>query len=87
MAQAADGAGGAEEGGRRCGVRSEQDRDIFVSDYGIENVFVIPTGVDLGYFGAEPDSADPSPSEVDNRIVSTGSMDWMPNIDSIQYMM
>ncbi len=66
---------------------SEQDRDFFVTEYGANNVSVIPTGVDLAYFGAkaEPNSANP-PVDGDT-VVFTGSMDWMPNIDSINYLM
>jgi glycosyltransferase involved in cell wall biosynthesis len=62
---------------------SEQDREIFAHDYGIENnVHVIPTGVDLDYFGTRPRTAAESEGET---LVFTGSMDWMPNIDAIEF--
>jgi glycosyltransferase involved in cell wall biosynthesis len=64
---------------------SERDREIFARDYGIENnVHVIPTGVDLDYFSARPQAAAESGSET---LVFTGSMDWMPNIDAIEFFM
>jgi glycosyltransferase involved in cell wall biosynthesis len=66
---------------------SEQDRDHFRTDYGIDDAFVIPTGVDLTYFGAAAEgdiAGDPLPADT---LVFTGSMDWMPNIDAIQYLM
>ncbi|MFQ5774658.1 MAG: glycosyltransferase [Kiloniellaceae bacterium] len=66
---------------------SEQDRDFFVTDYGIDNVFVIPTGVDLAYFGVDADAPAAQPAVGADTLVFTGSMDWMPNIDSIQYFM
>lgn len=64
---------------------SEQDREIFARDYGIENnVHVIPTGVDLDYFGARPQAVAEPEGET---LVFTGSMDWMPNIDAIEFFM
>jgi len=58
---------------------SENDRQLFGVFLPIENISVIPTGVDIDYF--HPSS---SPAE-SNRLVFTGSMDWMPNEDAIQY--
>lgn len=64
---------------------SEQDREIFARDYGVENnVHVIPTGVDLDYFGARAQTAAVFEGET---LVFTGSMDWMPNIDAIEFFM
>ena len=66
---------------------SEQDREFFVSEYGVNNVSVIPTGVDLAYFGAKADPASARPPADGDTVVFTGSMDWMPNIDSVNYLM
>ena len=42
-------------------------------------VHVVPTGVDTDYFA-------PAPSEAASReLVFTGSMDWLPNEDAMQY--
>ena len=41
---------------------------------------VIPTGVDTTYFATGP--ADPSDAP---RIVFTGSMDWLPNVDGVMF--
>jgi glycosyltransferase involved in cell wall biosynthesis len=64
---------------------AERDREYFVRAYGANNVSVIPTGVDLDYFSysATPvlEPADPA------TVVFTGSMDWMANIDGIEYFM
>ncbi|MDX1577171.1 MAG: glycosyltransferase [Gemmatimonadota bacterium] len=59
---------------------SKRDRATFEADYGLDDVAVIETGVDLAYFrpkGRRP--RDP------NRIVFTGSMDWLPNVDGMRW--
>jgi glycosyltransferase involved in cell wall biosynthesis len=66
---------------------SEQDRDHFRTDYGIDEAFVIPTGVDLNYFGADAEGDSAGNQSPADTLVFTGSMDWMPNIDAIQYLM
>jgi len=58
---------------------SENDRQQFGVFLPIEDMTVIPTGVDIDYF--HPSSV---PAE-SNSLVFTGSMDWMPNEDAIQY--
>jgi glycosyltransferase involved in cell wall biosynthesis len=64
---------------------AERDREYFRRAYGASNVSVIPTGVDLDYFSysATPvlEPRDPA------TVVFTGSMDWMANIDGIEYFM
>jgi len=58
---------------------SESDKSLLVEKFGARNVFSIPTGVDTDYF---------SPSEqveVNNSLVFTGSMDWLPNEDAILF--
>ena len=57
---------------------SETDKKC-LTDFGVENVFAIPTGVDTNYF---------APREVEvvkNSLVFTGSMDWLPNEDAIHF--
>jgi len=64
---------------------AERDREYFRRAYGADNVSVIPTGVDLDYFSY---SATPSLEPSDPAtVVFTGSMDWMANIDGIEYFM
>lgn len=59
---------------------ADRDRDQFANDYGIDNLYVIPTGVDLEFFGyRDPDR--------DDRVVFCGSMDWMANQEGVQYFM
>ena len=57
---------------------SQRDANRFRRDYGVDRVDVIPTGVNLDYFQY-------SPSEPNSRIVFTGSMDWLANIDAIRW--
>jgi glycosyltransferase involved in cell wall biosynthesis len=55
---------------------SEKDKKA-IQNYGIENVFAIPTGVDTDYFIPREDLV------AKNSLVFTGSMDWLPNEDAI----
>jgi len=64
---------------------ADRDREYFQRNYGIDNVSVIPTGVDLGYFTYGGNAAL---DDGDGGIVAfTGSMDWMANIDGVEYFM
>jgi polysaccharide biosynthesis protein PslH len=61
---------------------SETDRAMFHQLYPAtadRPTHVVPTGVDTHYFTAEP--SDPASRE----IVFTGSMDWLPNEDAMQF--
>jgi polysaccharide biosynthesis protein PslH len=59
---------------------SENDRRQMLEMYPSAQITVVPTGVDTGKFSLAPAStANPS------RIVFTGSMDWEPNIDAVEY--
>ena len=57
---------------------SERDRQFFKSDYQIDHCHTIPTGVDTEFFHYVP------PTE-SRQVVFCGSMDWMANIDGIEY--
>lgn len=57
---------------------SERDKAAFEQSFGARNVSLIPTAVDLGFFRYVP----PNPAP---RVVFLGSMDWIANIDAIQY--
>lgn len=59
---------------------STEDRDQMREEYGVSDVFDVPTGVDTEFFrpsGAQ--AVDP------HNVVFTGSMDWLPNEDAIRY--
>jgi len=59
---------------------SEADRDAMSAMVDPDHISVVPTGVDLSQFCYDADS------EPDNRlVVFTGSMDWKPNIDGVQF--
>jgi glycosyltransferase involved in cell wall biosynthesis len=62
-----------------CAV-SESNRQFFGAYVGgAENVTLLPTGVDTDYF--QPADEPPRP----RTLVFTGSMDWVPNHDAIDY--
>lgn len=58
---------------------SESDARLMREMYGVASVQAIPTGVDVDYFRAPANAAPVA------DLVFLGSMDWMPNIDGIQW--
>ena len=59
---------------------SEADRDAMSAMVDPDRISVVPTGVDLSQFRYDAES------EPDNRlVVFTGSMDWKPNIDGVEF--
>ncbi len=58
---------------------SPQDAALMREMFGVGEVAAIPTGVDLDFFRRP---ADVSPKA---DLVFLGSMDWMPNIDGVEY--
>jgi polysaccharide biosynthesis protein PslH len=62
---------------------SDVDRDTLQRLYGrtlSSPVSVIPTGVDTSFFA--PDAPAPPASR---HVVFTGSMDWLPNVDGVEF--
>ena len=59
---------------------SEADARMMERDYGVAKVYDIPTGVDVEFF-RPANEAEVRP----NSLVFTGSMDWLPNEDAINY--
>ena len=59
---------------------SEADARMMERDYGVAKVYDIPTGVDVEFFRPSHNVAV-RPSS----LVFTGSMDWLPNEDAINY--
>lgn len=59
---------------------SERDAKQFRERYGAKSVLPIPTGVDLDYFAYHAPAAGP-------RVVFTGSMDWLPNVEGIEWLL
>ena len=59
---------------------SEADSETMEKDYGLTKVYDVPTGVDVDFF--RPSTAIPIQP---NSLVFTGSMDWLPNEDAINY--
>ena len=62
---------------------SEGDAEVFRTDFGGRNVDAIPTGVDLDFYQASPESAGAGCKE----LVFCGSMDWLPNEDAIRFFL
>src|SRR5579875_188651 len=58
---------------------SERDRSAMQQLFGAERINSIATGVDIEYF------APPPSSESKADLIFVGSMDWLPNIDAIEY--
>ncbi len=59
---------------------SEQDRACMAAMTDAARITVVPTGVDLSLY--RPDSAATTDSSL---VVFTGSMDWEPNVDGVEY--
>jgi polysaccharide biosynthesis protein PslH len=59
---------------------SREDREMIRREYEAENVYDVPTGVDVEFF--QP-SGEVAPEA--HNLVFTGSMDWLPNEDAIRY--
>lgn len=63
---------------------SPEDRERMGREYELEHVADVATGVDTEYF--RPQSENQGHTEVEpHSLVFTGSMDWLPNEDAIQY--
>jgi len=58
---------------------SEVDRAAMHELFGAERISSVATGVDIEYF------APPQASEPRADLIFVGSMDWLPNIDAIEY--
>ena len=58
---------------------SDADRDTFRDRMGVTQVSSVPTGVDIGYF------APTGATRNSHEIVFTGSMDWLPNEDGLEW--
>lgn len=59
---------------------SDADRRLFEQDYGVTSCSAVATGVDTDYF--RPSGTVERGA---NRLVFTGSMDWMPNEEGIAW--
>jgi sugar transferase (PEP-CTERM/EpsH1 system associated) len=64
---------------RRVICVSSEDAEVLRSRFGLTDVYSVDTGVDIDYF--TPSAAAP----IRHRIVFTGSMDWLPNIDAMNW--
>jgi polysaccharide biosynthesis protein PslH len=58
---------------------SDVDAATMQSKYGVSRIAAVPTGVDVDYFAPKGEQI----SSTD--LVFLGSMDWMPNIDGVQW--
>ena len=64
---------------------SRRDADALAAAYGLGDVAVIDTGVDLDFHAFQPPNPPPAPGG--GTIVFTGAMDWRANIDGIEFLM
>ncbi|HVF90698.1 MAG TPA: glycosyltransferase, partial [Blastocatellia bacterium] len=58
---------------------SEADRDLMRDEFGLREVYDVPTGVDTEFFHPLGSAVNP------RELVFTGSMDWLPNEDGMLY--
>ena len=58
---------------------SKADSELMRSLFGIPDVQEVPTGVDVEYF------ARPRKTEAVADLTFVGSMDWLPNVDCIEF--
>ncbi len=61
---------------------AERDRAYFESHFHVTRAEVIPTGVNLALYSFAAPAASPEP-----QVVFSGSMDWLANIDAIEFFM
>jgi glycosyltransferase involved in cell wall biosynthesis len=59
---------------------SEVDADVMREMFGVTNVTATKTGVDVDYFSWQP-------ADRVADLVFVGSMDWLPNIDGVEYFL
>ena len=59
---------------------SREDREMMQQQYGVKNVYDVPTGVDTDFFRPNRERTGKP-----HNLVFTGSMDWLPNEDAIRY--
>ena len=64
---------------------SRRDAEALRTQYGLGDVAVIDTGVDLEFHAFQPPNPPPEPGG--GTIVFTGAMDWRANIDGIEFLM
>lgn len=63
---------------------SPNDAEFCKEEYRLKNILgAVPTGVNVDYF--QPSHDSPMNSSSKPRIAFLGSMDWMPNIECVQY--
>ncbi|MEK7754597.1 MAG: glycosyltransferase family 4 protein [Acidobacteriota bacterium] len=60
---------------------SEADAELMRARFGVSNVAAVPTGVDVDWFKPPRETARVA------DLVFGGSMDWLPNIDAVKYML
>ena len=68
---------------RRVIAVSEADAKVMRAQYGVKDVQAVATGVDLEYF-TPPEKLPAENPQFD--LVFVGSMDWMPNVDGIEWL-
>lgn len=64
---------------------SERDAQMMRENYGLTDVFDIPTGVDLDFFNWQP--SPPISPDTPPTVIFTGSMNWDANIDGVRHFL
>ena len=66
---------------------SERDGEHFRREFGIAGVRVIPTGVDVDFYGFAPRTGRGDLTRTDGTLVFSGSMGRRANIDGLEWLM
>jgi glycosyltransferase involved in cell wall biosynthesis len=62
-----------------CIAVSSKDKEYFINKFGLKNVRVIPTGVDVRYFIPRLEM------QQENTLVYVGNINWFPTEDALSY--
>ena len=62
---------------------SEEDAQLFKTRFGLDRIAVVDNGVDIGCFDEVARQREPVPKQ----ILFLGSLDWRPNIDSVDLLL
>jgi glycosyltransferase involved in cell wall biosynthesis len=66
---------------------SERDASFFRDRLGIGDVRVVPTGVDVDFYSFKAKAGGGDLTGPGGKLVFTGSMDWRPNVDDLEWFM
>lgn len=66
---------------------SDRDADTFRTDFGVQTTRKIPTGVDVDFHAFGDTAREGDLTAESPRFVFTGSMNWLPNIEGLEWFL